>query len=122
VLSQEIVSTPGTEFDRDGIKNKRLEETDIVIDIRILLFEMGKGGNRLGLGDIDGDSEIEIVVNDNPAHVLNAILKSEEWAYNGGFGIDMAIDDMDGDNIAEIAYIESWENAYVFEADTLTAK
>ena len=44
VLSQEIVSTPGTEFYRDIIKNKRLEETDIVINIRILLFEMGEWG------------------------------------------------------------------------------
>ena len=44
MLSQEIVSTPGAEFDRDIIKNKRLEETDIVIEIRILLFEMSKRG------------------------------------------------------------------------------
>jgi hypothetical protein len=44
VLSQEIVSTPGAEFDRDVIKNKRLEETDIVINIRRKLFEMGEGG------------------------------------------------------------------------------
>ena len=44
VLSQEIVSTPGAEFDRDIIKNKGLKETDIIIDIRILLFEMSEGG------------------------------------------------------------------------------
>ena len=43
VLSQEIVSTPGAKFDRDIIKNKRLEETNIVINIRFLLFEMGEG-------------------------------------------------------------------------------
>jgi hypothetical protein len=44
VQSQEIVSTPGAEFDRDIIKNKRLEETDIVVNLRIQLFEMSKGG------------------------------------------------------------------------------
>jgi hypothetical protein len=44
VLSQEIISTPGTEFDRDIIKDKRLKETDIVIYIRILMFEMSEGG------------------------------------------------------------------------------
>ena len=44
VLSQEIISTPGTEFDRDIIKDKGLKETDIVIYIRILLFEMSEGG------------------------------------------------------------------------------
>ena len=44
VLSQEIVSTPRSKFDRDIIKNKRLEETDIVINIRTLLFEMSEGG------------------------------------------------------------------------------
>jgi len=44
VLSQEIVSTPGAEIDRDIIKNKGLKETDIIIDIRRLLFEMSEGG------------------------------------------------------------------------------
>jgi hypothetical protein len=44
VLSQEIVSTSGLEIDRDIIKNKRLEEKDIVIDIGNLLFEMSEGG------------------------------------------------------------------------------
>jgi hypothetical protein len=38
VLSQEIVSTPGAEIDREIIKNKRLEETNIIYDIRIMLF------------------------------------------------------------------------------------
>jgi len=41
VLSQEIVSTPEAKFER---VDKRLEVTDIVINIRILLLEMSKGG------------------------------------------------------------------------------
>jgi len=119
------------DIDNDGSKEIVIVRSDatLVYDANTLTLEWqaaGKGGNKLGIGDIDGDSQPEIVVNGNPAHILNAILKIEEWAYSGGFGIDMGVADVDGDNIAEIAYITgsgySNSDIYVFEADTLTTK
>lgn len=119
------------DVDKDGSKELVVVRADatFVYDANTLMLEWqadNKGGNRLGIGDIDGDSEPEIVVNGNPAHILNAILKTEEWAYSGGFGIDMALGDVDGDDIAEIAYIKGGgyvdSDIYVFEADTFSTK
>jgi hypothetical protein len=80
-----------------------------------------KGGTRLGLGDVDGDLDVEIVVNGTMAHILNARLQTEEFAYAGGFGQDMAVGDVDADGITEIAGLTS-TGVYVFEADTMTNK
>ncbi len=119
------------DVDKDGSEEIVVVRADatFVYDANTLELEWratGKGGNQLGIGDIDGDSELEIVVNGNPAHILNAILQTEEWAYSGGFGRYMALGDVDGDNIAEIAYFKgsgySDSDIYVFEADTLSIK
>lgn len=78
------------DVDKDGNEEIVVVRADatFVYDANTLVLEwqaVDKGGNRLGIGDIDNDSEPEIVVNGNPAHILNAILKAEEWAYSGGF-------------------------------------
>lgn len=78
------------------------------------------GGSELGIGNIDNDSDIEIVVNNNPAHVLNATLKTQEWAYSGGFGYSMDVGDVDDDGLAEIAYIGT--GVYVFDGDSMAIK
>lgn len=82
----------------------------------------GFGGDQVAIGNIDADPDIEIVVNGNPAHVLNASLQTQEWAYSGGFGTSMDLGDVDADGRAEIAYVEEWENAYVYDAETMTLK
>ncbi|MDY7077226.1 MAG: VCBS repeat-containing protein [Chloroflexota bacterium] len=115
------------DVDNDGNEEIVVAQSNatLVYDANTLILEwqaIDKGGSELEIGDIDGDSELEIVVNGNPARVLNAILKNEEWAYSGGFGIDMAVGDVDGDNIAEIAYIESWDDAYVLDAEAPVTK
>jgi hypothetical protein len=77
----------------------------------------GKGGNQLGIGQIDTDPELEIVVNSNPAHILDATHQVEEWAYSGGFGSSIAVFDVDGDGKAEICYVD-YPELIVFDADT----
>lgn len=115
------------DVDGDGGQEIILARADatLVYNANTLALEWhasGLGGEQLGIGNIDNDSQLEIVVNGNPAHVLNASLKLEKWAYSGGFGVEMGLGDVDGDNRDEIAYIDSWANAYVFEGDTLTVK
>lgn len=81
-----------------------------------------KGGTEVCIGDIDGDTEVEIVVNDDPAHILCGYSHCEKWAYAGGFGYEIGIGDVDGDGIDEIAYSDSYDEVVLFEADTHTEK
>jgi hypothetical protein len=82
----------------------------------------GYGGNQLGIGDTDGDGQIEIVANGNPSCILSAVTQTMEWAYSGGFGLDISVGDVDGDDISEIAFISPTWDIVVFEGDTLTVK
>jgi len=82
---------------------------------------IGLGGDELAIENIDTDPIREIVVNGDPAHVLDASQKIEEWAYNGGFGSRMGVGDVDNDYMAEIAYV-STSNLYVLDADTMVIK
>ena len=59
--------------------------------------------------NLDDDPVNEIVVNGAVGHVLNAKLKTQEWAYTGGFGMSMDTGDVDSDGRDEIAFIADWE-------------
>ena len=78
----------------------------------------GFGGDQIAISNLDDDAINEIVVNGAVGHVLNAKLKTQEWAYTGGFGMSMDTGDVDLDGRDEIAFIADWENAYVLEGDT----
>jgi len=43
VLSQDIITRPGTKSNRDIIQDKRLNKADIVINLRLLLDKMFEG-------------------------------------------------------------------------------
>jgi FG-GAP-like repeat len=82
----------------------------------------GLGGTQVAVADIDGDALPEVIVNNTPAHILNAKLKVQKWAYPAGFGFAFAVGDLDGDHLAEIAYTTGYDHVYVMDADTQTIK
>lgn len=82
----------------------------------------GKGGTQALWGDLNGDQQNEIIVNGNPAHVLDARTQTELYAYSGGFGSSAAVADVDGDGSAEIAMRQAWSYIRVLEGDTLQTK
>ena len=82
----------------------------------------GYSGFELAIGNIDNDPINEILINSNPAHILNADEKTQEWEYSGGFGDDMALGDVDSDGQAEIAFVDGWGHASVLDGDTQTIK
>jgi len=83
----------------------------------------GLGGNLLVVANIDGDPDPETLVNGNPAHILNALLQVQEWERAGGFGPHLAAGDVDGDAMAEIAYLVNWDyDIVVYDADVQAIK
>jgi FG-GAP-like repeat len=50
----------------------------------------GKGGTELGIGNVDGDAQLEIVVNGNPAHILDAKTHTEKWLTVGSLAFRWA--------------------------------
>ena len=79
---------------------------------------IGLGGAGVAAGDVDGDSQIEIVVNSDPGRVLDAGTQSVEWSFLGGFGYAMAVGDVAGDAAAEVAYVEDWDVLAVVDGST----
>jgi hypothetical protein len=87
----------------------------------------GFSGTQVAIGNLDDDPVNEIVVNNYPGYVLdgyvlNAKLKSQEWSYPGGFGMNMDIGDVDADGRDEIAYFDNMVEIYVLEGDTQTIR
>lgn len=82
----------------------------------------GKGGTHVHCGDLDGNQTLEVVVNGNPAHILDAAAKVELFAYGGGFGQCSAVGDIDGDGKAEIVTCVASSQVKVIEGDTLATK
>jgi hypothetical protein len=63
----------------------------------------GRGGNKVLIGNIDSDSDPEIIINGNPGYVLSGVTRSLKWAYSGGFSLSnlMELYDVDHDGRAE---------------------
>ena len=90
----------------------------------------GWGGSELEIANIDGDPTLEIIANHDDSaleniktHVIDGVTRTQEWLItNGGFGKRMALGDVDGDEISEIAYIMNDDEFYVMDGDTRTIK
>lgn len=90
-----------------------LADATLVYDAATLAVEWtatGYGGWTAGIGDVDGDPALEIVVNGNTGSVLNAATQTLEWGYAGGFGNRVQVGNADTDARAEIVFLESWSS------------
>jgi hypothetical protein len=115
------------DVDSDGSQEIVVVHADATLVYDAHTFELewravDKGGSQVAIGDVDGDPEPEIVVNDNPAHVLSAVTRTEEWSYPGGFGINMGVGDIDDDGIDEIVYGKASSDIYAIEGDSQAVK
>jgi Calx-beta domain-containing protein len=64
----------------------------------------GLGGRDLGVGNVDNDPTLEIVVGDgtNPGYVVNGQTHAVEWTNQWGFGHFVRLGDVDGDGRQEV--------------------
>ena len=82
----------------------------------------GPGANDVAVGNVDDDSDLEIVLSGNPGRVLNGRTHDEEWLYGPGFGSRVRLGDLDGDGKDEIVAAESWYQITVLDADLQSPK
>jgi hypothetical protein len=79
----------------------------------------GYGGTSVRIGDIDGDSRPEIVVNGSTAYVLDGAAEVQKWGYVGGFGPAWTLGNVDADAKDEIVF-RSGSNVTTLNGDTFT--
>lgn len=99
-----------------------LADATLVYDAATLAVEWtatGYGGWTVGIGDVDGDPVLEIVVNGDTGSVLNASTQTLEWGYAGGFGNRVQVGNADTDARAEIVFLEAWsDEVTILNGDT----
>jgi hypothetical protein len=81
----------------------------------------GYGGHTVAIADVDGNAQVEIVVNGSTGSVLDAVARTSKWGYVGGFGAYMAVGNVDGDSKAEIVFTVAYgSSATILNGDTFT--
>ena len=71
--------------------------------------------NDMAVGNVDGDSNLELVLNDGMVYDLTSGVN--EWYLGTGFGnYFVTAGDLNGDGIEEIVGVDNWSNMYVFDA------
>lgn len=127
-----VITVPGTlmvsdvavgDADQDGHLDIVAVTTGAayVYDAKTLALEWsapGKGGNKVRLGDLEGDGVPEIIVNGSTGHILDSRARTEKWGYVGGFGRSMDVGDIDADGKAEIVYLSGYQDAVIIDGDT----
>jgi hypothetical protein len=95
-----------------------------IYDAHTLILEWeatGLGGTGVKIGNVDGDSAIEIIVNGPTGYTLSAATQSAEQTKVGGWGRVMDVGDTNHDGRADIAYVRGATVATsVVGVDTVT--
>ncbi len=76
------------------------------------------GAYDVKIGDVDADGRDEIVL--ASGHILDGASHTEEWAYVGGFGVEIGLADIDGDPALEIIGMSSTSYITAFDGEQHT--
>jgi hypothetical protein len=129
------INTPLNSINRihyDDADNDLINEIVLCDDSKILIcdsntltieYQINYGANDFEIGNVDSDSENEIVLsNGKVIQDLNGIV-SVEWQYPGGdFGYLIELSDIDSDNMKEIIGASTWNYVTAFDADIQSPK
>lgn len=80
-----------------------------------LLGAANYGGVDVVVAQMDNDLQLEIAVTDG--EVLDGASLTPQWTWPGGFGLELAAEDIDGDGRAELVAMENWNYIWAFNVD-----
>ncbi|HET7433379.1 MAG TPA: VCBS repeat-containing protein [Thermoanaerobaculia bacterium] len=82
----------------------------------------GYGGKNVAIADVDGNTAKEIVVNGSTGAVLDGAAHTLKWGYVGGFGLYMAVGNVDNDAKDEICFVTNGNGMTIniLNGDTFT--
>ena len=116
--------------DNDGIK-----ELVISTDEKIYLYRTSNftvksqidfGAAEFALGNVDGDTDIEIVTTKGKVLSYKGSAVTTEWTFDSGSGSDgyymVELSDIDSDGKKEIVLAKSWQYIDVYDADIKALK
>lgn len=80
----------------------------------------GVDGTEVVVGQMDGDAALEIAT--TSGRVIDSVTHVIEWFRPDGFGVHLAVGDIDGDGRDELIAAEAWYNIWAFDVDTRLPK
>lgn len=101
----------------DAYGNQYLKIYDIS-NFSLIYETADKGGFQVEIGDVDGDTEFELILSDG--HILDGSSLNVEWQYVNGFGRLIELGDTNGDNIPEIIGSTGYGSIVAFDGSLHT--
>lgn len=83
---------------------------------------IAQGGNRLAVGNVDDDDEVEVVLNTGLVLEINGATPTTEWQSPTIFGAYVALSDFDGDGRQELVAAESWYQIRAWDLEARSVK
>jgi hypothetical protein len=131
----DYIDTPLNSINRilyDDADNDLIKEIVLCDDSKILIcdsntltfeHQINYGANDFEIGNVDSDTENEIVLSNGKVLEFENGITNIEWQYSGGdFGYLIELSDIDSDNMEEIIGASNWALITAFDADIQSPK
>ena len=86
----------------------------------VLRWQLGVGGADVVVGQMDADPSLEIAV--AGGSVIDVTLRTVQWTWPNGFGLDVEAADVDGDGMQELIAAPRWDVVWAYDVDTQIPK
>jgi hypothetical protein len=80
------------------------------------------GGSRIAIGNVDGDSRLEIVLDNGKVLDVNGATTTVQWDNGAAFGPRIALGDIDGDGRDELVASQGWYEIRAWDVEQKSVK
>ena len=116
--------------DNDGAIEIAISDADTIYFYDMNTFslksQIAYGANDFKIGNVDGDSQIEIVTTKGIVLSYNGVSVTQEWTFDSNITSDynhlIDLSDIDSDGMEEIIRAQGWDYIDVYDANTQSLK